>query len=233
MRIARRLSRRAWLAFTISALVALAVLLAFGLRGLTVRQYALGSPNQEQVALLQAGDRVCEGPIALPAPVQGAGIWGGPTGGLSRTIVSLQDARTQTTLTAGRISATRTGEYRVLFDKTIHAGRSVRVCLRETAGTFSLLGSTPANPAIVMSGGAPPGNEFSLVLLRRSGQTLLGSLPTAFARASLWRPSWVGSWTFWVLCGALLATIVLGSVAISSAARDDDRQARAQATAAE
>ena len=69
---------------------------------------------------------------------------------------------------------------------------------------------------------SPPGEKFSLALLSDGDRSLLGSLPTAFSRASLWRPSWVGAWTFWVLAIALLATFGLAVVAVISAAGDDD-----------
>ncbi|MFZ0042168.1 MAG: hypothetical protein WAK93_12740 [Solirubrobacteraceae bacterium] len=74
---------------------------------------------------------------------------------------------------------------------------------------------------VVMSG-STPGLEFSLVLLHHTGESLLGSLGKAFARASLFRPAWVGAWTYWALAGALLATIGVGAVAISAAADADD-----------
>ena len=71
-----------------------------------------------------------------------------------------------------------------------------------------------------MTGGTP-GNQFSLVLLRPSGQSLLGSLSTAFARASLFKLSWLRPWAGWLLSVLLLARIGFGSAAISAAARDD------------
>jgi hypothetical protein len=70
--------------------------------------------------------------------------------------------------------------------------------------------------------GQPRGQEYSLVLLSQSQRSLLAWLPTAFSRASLWRPSWVGAWTFWVLAGGLLATFALAVLAVLKAAEDDD-----------
>jgi hypothetical protein len=220
----RALRRPTWLVFVAAALVALVVLAVFGLRPLTVREVALDVPNQVQVAALQKGHQVCEGPLTAPTAVQGVGVWGGPVSLPSRTTVSLQAADTHRTLASATIRATAPAEYRTLFKRAVGAGRALRVCLRETGNSFSLLGSPSVDPHVVMTG-AKPGLEFSLVLLRRSGQSLLGSLPEAFDRAALFKLSWIGSWTFWALAGGLLATIVLGAFAIAIAAAADDQPA--------
>jgi hypothetical protein len=220
--IVRRTRTRTWVVFAGSALVAAIVLAVLALRPLTVREFALDAPNQYQVALLKPGDQVCEGPITTPAPIQGIGIWGGAVIGSSQLTATIEDAVSHRPLATGTITAARASELRKLLNATVPPGRAVRVCLRGRSGQFSLLGSPAVDSGVVVHGGVP-NSEFSLVLLRRSGQTLLGSLPLAFGRAALWRPSWVGSWTFWVLAGLLLTTILLGSLAIASAARADER----------
>jgi hypothetical protein len=211
-----------WGTFAVSALIAAIVLAVLGLQPLTVREFALDAPNQGQVALLKPGHQVCEGPITTPAPIQGVGIWGGAVVGSSQITATIEDASTHRPLATGTITAAGPSELRKLLSATVPPGRAVRVCLRGRSGQFSLLGSAAVDPAVVLHGGVA-GSEFSLVLLRRSGQSLLGSLPLAFGRAALWRPSWVGSWTFWVFAGLLLSTILLGSIAIASAARADER----------
>jgi len=220
----RALRRQPWLVFVGAALVTLVVLAVFGLRPFTVREAALDVPNQFQVAALEKGQQVCEGPVTASTPVQGVAIWGGPVSLPSRTTVSLQTADTHRTLASGTIRATGAAEHRTLFKRAVGARRALRVCLRETSNSFSLLGSPSIDPHVVMTG-VKPGFEFSLVLLRRSGQSLLGSLPEAFDRASLFKLSWIGSWTFWALAGGLLATIVLGAFAIAAAAAADDQPA--------
>ncbi len=67
----------------------------------------------------------------------------------------------------------------------------------------------------------PAGQRFSLVLLSDGSRSLLGSLSLAFSRASLWRLSWVGPWTFWVLAIALLMAFGLVVAAVVRAADDD------------
>ena len=223
MRRIARFPRWPWLAYVASALVALIVLVLVGLRPLSVRQYALGAPNQVQVAVLHRGARVCEGPITTPTPIQAVGIWGGAVVGSAEAMLSVESEATQRTLAAGTIYAAGPAEQRITLSRTVAAGRRVRVCLRQAHNTFAVLGSASVNPAVVMTGAAP-GSQFSLVLIQRSGRSLLGSLPTAFSRASLFRPSWVGSWTFWVLAGLLVATIALAAGAIALAAQEDERR---------
>jgi hypothetical protein len=87
-------------------------------------------------------------------------------------------------------------------------------------GSFALQGWLALAPGVTMTGGNG-GMQFSLVLLRPVGSTFLGSLPTAFARASLFKLSWLRPWIFWLLCALLLSTILFGSLAISAAVRED------------
>ena len=96
----------------------------------------------------------------------------------------------------------------------------MRICLTDDVSTFSLAGSAVSAPTVSATGVAT-GQRFSLVLLTDGG-SLLGSLSTAFSRASLWHPSWVGSWTFWLLAIALLAAFGVGVSAVVSAAAADD-----------
>jgi hypothetical protein len=218
--------RRTWVrtsaAFVVSALVAGIVLAVLALRPLTVREFTLDAPNETQVALLKPGHRVCEGPITTPAAIQGIGIWGGAVIGSAQITATIEDASSHRHLATGTITATGASELRKLLNATVPPGRAIRVCLRGRSGQFSLLGSAAVDPNVELSGGTS-NSEFSLVLLHQSGQSLLGSLPLAFGRASLWRPSWVGSWTFWVLAGLLLTTIAFGAVAVASAGRADER----------
>jgi hypothetical protein len=131
--------------------------------------------------------------------------------GTARLTVVAQDAATRRPLASGPVTAgVAAGEYRAHLNRTIPAGRPLRICLNQVLNTFSVLGFQ-----------ARPAPEFSLALLSNRG-SLLGALPTAFSRASLWRPSWVGSWTFWVLAIALLATFGMGVAAVASAASSDE-----------
>jgi len=216
-------ARHGWLPCTALAVIALVGLLVAGSQGLAVRTFALGAPNQYPIALLHPATRVCEGPVTSQGPARSIGIWGGSTGGLARLRVDVQDAGTHRVLASGDLEApTVENEYTARLARAVIGDQPLRICLTEERNTFSLAGSPAVHPDVVMTGKVA-GQEFSLVLLSGT-RSLLSSLPTAFSRASLFRPSWVGSWTFWVLAIALLATFGLAVVAVASAdsASDDE-----------
>ena len=52
-------------------------------------------------------------------------------------------------------------------------------------------------------------------------QSLFSMLPTIFRRAMLFRPTWVGAWTFWLLAAAVLGAFALGAVAVARASSAD------------
>ena len=82
------------------------------------------------------------------------------------------------------------------------------------------MGSAVSEPGVTVTG-IPGARRFSLVVLSEGDRSLVGSLSLAFSRTSLWRPSWVGAWTFWVLALALLMSFGLAVVAVVRAADDD------------
>jgi hypothetical protein len=209
------------------AVIAVVGLLVAGSQGLATRTLALGAPNQYPVALLHPTTRVCEGPVTSRGSAQSVGIWGASALGPARLKVDVQDAATDEVWASGEVEAsTLESEYTARLTRAVPGDRPLRICLTEDLNTFSLEGSAAVHPNVVMTGKVA-GQEFSLVLLSDS-RSLLSSLPTAFSRASLFRPSWVGSWTFWMLAIALLATFGLAAVAVASAvstADEDDRPA--------
>jgi hypothetical protein len=49
--------------------------------------------------------------------------------------------------------------------------------------------------------------DLTLVFERGESRSMLSLLPDVFNRASLFRPGWVGTWTFWVLTALLLVGV--------------------------
>lgn len=217
--------RRTGIAGTLVAVaIAIIALLISASRSVTARTFALGAPNNSQVAVLHPGARVCEGPVSGAEGSNGVGIWGGGVGGPATMAITALDPRTGKTLAAGRLRAIALeNRWTARLDRAVAAHRPVRICLRENTGVFTLSGSPAVRSDVAMSG-RPGGQEYSLVLLSQSQHSLLAWLPTAFSRASLWRPSWVGSWTFWMLAGGLLATFGLAVLAVANAAGEDDAE---------
>lgn len=216
--------RRAWLALLSLPLGVLVSLIVSALQPMQIRAYALGSPDGGQAAMLVRGQEACEGPIRVPSAVGGVGIWGNGAGN-AQVAVSVRNAITGRVLAGGQTTVPPgpPGAHSIPVRPSIPAGSTVRVCVRERGPIpFSLLGSLPTHPEIRMSvDGKLTFSEFSLVLYEPSRRSLLAALPTAFSRAALFRFSWVGPWTFWVLALALLGTIGSCAWALVAASRAD------------
>ncbi len=175
---------------------------------------------------LDRGHRACEGPLVSDGTASRVAVWGASRSPTARLEMQVQDAGTRAVLASGSVQ-TRPVEQQWMarLVRPVPGGRPVRICVVEDSGRFSLAGAAGGAPGLVTTG-LPPGQHFSLVLLDDGHRSLLGSLSTAFSRASLWRPSWVGAWTFWVLAIALLAAFGVAGLAVVTAARDDDMPSR-------
>jgi hypothetical protein len=201
--------------------IALVVLLVAASRHTPVRTASVDAPNQTTIAELHPGTSVCEGPVTSDGPARTVGIWGAAAGSPSTLTVKVQDAATSRVLASGALQAAPVeAEWTARLARGLPGGRPLRICLTDDSGTFSLAGSGGSLPNVIVTG-IPSGQRFSLVLLS-DDRSLLGSLSTGFSRASLWRPDWVGSWTFWVLTLGLLAAFALAVVAVTSAAAVDE-----------
>jgi hypothetical protein len=216
--------RRRWvlLPAAAGAVIALAGLLIAGSRHLAVRTASVDAPNQLNIATLHPGQAVCEGPITSQGPARSVGIWGSAARASARLTVTVRDPSTHSTVTSGSLQAVaQEGEWTARLDRNVPQGHPVQICLTQDAGAFSLMGSAVSDPGVTVTG-IPAGQRYSLVLLSDGDQSLLGSLSLGFSRAALWRPSWVGAWTFWVLAIAVLLTFGLAVMAVVRAADDDD-----------
>ncbi len=166
----------------------------------------------------RASHRLCEGPIRSPSPAHAVEVFGDPGAGASTVTV--------TVLAGGRSIATgsRTADpagrgQRVGLDHSIPAHRPVEVCIGASGGALTVFGAGAQAPGVTTRGVAP-GMQFALVLTRPG--TLLGSLPAAFSRAAIFRPSWVGAWTFWLLVALVACTLPLAGVAVIRALDDPE-----------
>jgi hypothetical protein len=201
------------------AVVAVAVLLVTGAQRHNVREYSLRVPDQEAVALLSPSDRVCEGPVSSPRTFTGVSIWGAPAVGASSVQVTVAPAGVARPLALGTVHTTTGGEHLATLTRPVAANTRVRICVTSTHQTFSLDGATASDPGVTMTG---HGHDLAFSLaLDNDHHSLLGALPIAFGRASLFKLSWLGSWTFWVLTIALLASFAVAIAAVASAAGED------------
>lgn len=186
--------------------------------------FSLNEQLIRPLATITRGQSACEGPIAAQSAFAGIRAFIGtdpPSGG---TLTLLVRSPAGATLSARDISA-RGGNstYTVGLGRTIAAGATVDVCLRNS-GSFraAFFGAARADRHVTLTiAGRRTTDEASLLFLTPHPPTLLGDLPTLFARAALFRPGWVGVWTFWLLlAGLLVAFVLVGRALVSAAAAD-------------
>jgi len=218
--------RSVWVPFLALALALLAGLVISALEPMRIRAYALGTPSSKFVADLGRGQEACEGPIRVQTAVGRVRVWGTGTAGRVWAQVIVRNATSRKAIARGwTLVPPIPAAYDAALDSSIPAGSTIVVCVAgEGPGPLALLGGAPTHSEILMSlrGKSTP-TEFSLVLLDRARRSLLAALPTAFARAALFRFSWTGPWTFWVLAVAFLGTIATCGWAVSAAARADSQ----------
>jgi hypothetical protein len=104
----------------------------------------------------------------------------------------------------------------------VAAGTALTICVVDgSTHPFTLLGSGIVDPSVALTvNGKRSTAQFSLALLGTSASAF-ADLPRMFARARLFKPTWVGAWTFWLLLVALAATFGLAVAAVRTAARED------------
>lgn len=219
--VSRASPRQLWFV-ALCAVVVPAGLLVSALRAHTTRTYAYSAPSITTLTTLTPGKRICEGPLT-------------PQGGF-RTAVFMNsgvNARALVTIHAGRVAAAPVvavgslattpaeGENAVLLTPPVSTASQLTLCVREQHGSMTLYGGSPSHGAAAIAG-AIPATPLWLQLLSASPRRFVDALPLAFRRASLFRPDWVGAWTFWALLllvfGGFPAIVVGLSFALQDAA---------------
>lgn len=209
--------------FVVAVAAAIVLLLVLASSPERTRVFALRAPTAQSVATLAPGRQACEGPISASVPVYAVLTWGAAI--VRTTVVDVRVRSGGSVVAAGSSRATGTpGSHTTLLDGTIPAGRKVTVCVANGGHSdYSLVGSPTIDPTVKMRvGGKRSALQFSLALLGSPTNTL-SQLHTAFGRASLFRPAWVGVWTYWVLLVGLLLAVVAFAAALMAATRIDEQ----------
>jgi len=209
-----RLTRRSAIATLVVGTVVMFVgLLVAGLQTIQGRTYSVRVPDSGIAGTASPSHRLCEGPVQTPSRASGAGVFVVGASGRPRVTVTI--------FSGGRLIASGSRrpnptvrEQIVVLDQPIPAQRPVQVCVGASGGTLTVYGAGAQAPAVVTHGVAA-GMQFSFVLTHPT--TLIGALPQAFSRAAIFRPSWVGSWTFWLLFALLAGTVALAGIALTGA----------------
>lgn len=208
--------RSAMLAIAIT--VVTAALVVAGLDSGAVRTYSVRVPDSGSVGIAHSSHRLCEGPVQSPALARGVEVFADPASGAPIVAVTVL-AGGRTIATGSRTAEAAGREQRIRLDHPIPADRPVQVCIGASGGALTVFGAGAQAPSVAARG-VTPGTQFALVLTRPG--TLLGTLSTAFSRAAIFRPSWVGAWTFWLLTALLACTLPLAGVAVLRALQDPE-----------
>jgi hypothetical protein len=199
----------------------------------TVRAYAAGVATTATIPNAVGVHRICEGPISPSLPSRRVTLLATvPVKSDLRVAVFAHARRDRHPIAEGSVAAipTLATIYAIGLSRTVPT-RPVDVCVStSTGGTFSLGGELRSGRGgvhILDHAGSTPGYSglaaFAVILTSANRRSFLGSLALAFERASLFHPSWVGAWTFWVLLVLLVLGFPAALLAAVLAGRQDSR----------
>lgn len=230
-------ARAGAIAVALVAVLGIAALLVAGESDGRSTAFSLDIPPADAVATLHQGQAVCQGPLTAVSSFGFVTPWITPVAATSAAqkgstagpaiALTVRDALTDESLATGDIAAGYPGPLApsVALTRTIPLGQRVRVCLRSRGpGVVQLLGAGPPSPAVAADDGSATGSggaAIALLFLRPHPRSLLSLVPTIFERAVLFRPGWVGPWTYWLLTATVLVTFGLAMLAVARAARAD------------
>jgi hypothetical protein len=209
--------------FVVAVVAAVVVLLVLAFGAERTQVFALRAPSAQSVATLAPGRQACEGPVSAAAPVHAVRTWGAAIVRTTVLDVRVRSGGSVVASGSSKVSGTP-GPHTTVLHGTIRDGRKITVCVANGGDAdYSLVGSPSIDPAVAMRvDGKRSALQFSLALLGSPTDTL-SQLHTAFRRASLFRPTWVGVWTYWALLAGLLVAVAACGAALTAAARTDER----------
>lgn len=202
---------------TIAGVAALGVLAVVVAALLDDREtaFTVGLPPVRIAAELQPGERACRADVDVPAEFSRVRLFTASFGRPGpRLTVAAGDSRG--TVAAGypdnsAVEASLEG---------VAEGERIEVCVtNEGDGRVALLGSPPdTSPPHLADADLEP--ELGVAFLRAEPSSMAALVPQAFERASLFRPAWVGPWTFWLLLLVAAGVPALLMAAYRSAVSD-------------
>jgi hypothetical protein len=222
--------RRGVLALLLTAGAGLLALAIVGARDERELAFTLGVVPSTVAAELQPGQAVCQRPVNVSTKFTRVrfqvGTFGQPGTPLT---VSVRSARSGRRLGQGRLA----GGYPDVTQQVVDVGpigdsQRVTVCVRNGGHRrVALYGNAtvaaPGTEAYIGRGRL--GTDLTLVFERDEPRSVLSLLPQVFERASLFRPGWVGSWTFWLLAALLLAGVpLLLGLALARSGDEEERR---------
>jgi hypothetical protein len=207
--------------------VCAAAVLALALTGLTTREhraFTLGVASAGPVVTLQPGQQVCQEPIAVPDDDAAFDRVAFVLGTRSLPVDVTVAEPSGRVVGRGRRQDGHAGGAQSVAVGPVTTRESLRVCLRD-AGNGRLVvfgnGDAASRTTTAAVDGKPVHTDISLVFERAEPRSALSLVPAFFERMSLWRASWVGAWTYWLLGAIVLAAVpVLLAFALRSVLRE-------------
>ncbi len=220
------MARSAVAAFLAVALLGAGGLVLAGISDQRSTAFSLEVPNAGPVITLSHGQRACQGPVVAQAAFAGLELWRAAVPPPGTTLRISVVATGGAVLSSGslRVLSGAPASPSVRLSHTVSAGTSLSLCFVNAGpAPVALLGAPPdPGSGVLERGGHDLASAAAVVLLRPHSSSLLSLLGTVFRRAALFRPTWVGAWTFWLLLAALGAAFGLAALALGLAARDPE-----------
>jgi hypothetical protein len=215
--------RNTLVAFVCAAIVALLGLSIAAATDHRNTAFSLDVADNLPVVALNPNQALCQGALLARAPFSSIGVWADPAALLR---VSLRTEPSHRILIRRTVALPQTPTGRSVLPVG-DAGSRVR-------GRFTVCIRNVGRRAVVFEGGQPTrysgrlsaGGKVSplvvaMVFLRSHGPTLASLLPDIFARAALFKLSWVGAWTFWLLLVAAICAFGIAGAAVLAALEAD------------
>jgi hypothetical protein len=187
--------------------------------------FTIGVAPTAAAATLAPGETVCQTPISVSESFSRVRLTtGGPGGAGEPLAVSVRASDGGRLLGRSELP----GRFPDRADLTatvgpVAAGQKVAVCARNAGDRPAIVygNATAAHPpSEAMRGERPLGTDLAVVFLKADDRSMLSELPDVLGRASLFRPGWVGTWTFWALAAAALLGVPLLLAGALAATRD-------------
>ncbi len=118
----------------------------------------------------------------------------------------------------------RTGELEAAITGSAAGAFALSACVDNVGSTPITITPPPPLRAreLAHARGRTGFEEISLTLVRKPSRSLLSLMPTAFERATLFRPGWIGAWTYWMLAAGLIFVVpFLLTRALSAVEREE------------
>lgn len=193
-------------ALAVVLIAALVVLLVAAANDRSTVAFTNDVPSSAEVASVAPGRVLCQHVADVPEESDGVSVplYSGQIGASFR--LEVRDARSGRTLGAGDGVTPEVPNSVAIPTGTISAGRPLDVCIENTSSRRLGIYGVGEGDRRVFRGTVRAG-PISLVFFDEQGATLLDRIPEALQRAELFKPAWVGAWTFWVF--AVLAVVAI------------------------